>query len=137
MGVQARQLESWNGVGGEKNKSLESTQALVTGAMGPVMVRHLIDAGYAVRALSRSSPAPDTLPRSVEYWAGDICDREFMRRAVKGVQVVFHLAARLHVTNPGPKLHADYQRVNVEGTRSVVDALCGRTRPTLDLFQHD
>lgn len=59
---------------------------------------------------------------SVENLKGDICDREFMRRAAKGVQVVSHLAARHHVTNPGPKLHVDYQRVNVEGIRSAVDA---------------
>jgi UDP-glucose 4-epimerase len=90
--------------------------------MGPVMVRHLIDAGFEVRAISRSSSAPDTLPRSVEYWSGDICDRDFLRRAVKGVNLVFHLAARLHITNPGAELRADYRRVNVEGTRNVVDA---------------
>ena len=102
----------------------ELGSALVTGAagaLGPGLVRELVAAGYAVRAVDRYSPPPGAFPQGVDSWKGDICDREFMSRAVQGMRVVFHLAARLHLTNPGPELRSEYWRVNVEGTRILTE----------------
>ena len=45
-----------------------------------------------------------------------------MDKAVAGVDVVFHLAAKLHINDPSPKLKLEYQRVNVEGTRCLAEA---------------
>ena len=39
-----------------------------------------------------------------------------------GVDVVVHLAALLHVVNPPPELREKYERINVGGTATVVEA---------------
>lgn len=49
----------------------------------------------------------------------DLGDRERLRSAIRGCDAVFHLAALYSYDAPA----ADHQRVNVEGTRTVVD-LC-------------
>ena len=92
-----------------------------TGALGPGLVRGLTGAGFSVRVFARDLPSPGALPEDVELLIGDLGDREGLRKAVEGVKLVFHLAALLHIPNPAPELHSEYWRVNVEGTRSVVE----------------
>jgi len=41
---------------------------------------------------------------------------------MQGVDVVVHLAALLHIVNPPLELREKYERVNVDGTATVVDA---------------
>lgn len=89
-----------------------------TGAIGPTLVEELLAAGWRVRVLVRVG-----FERTdVEIAAGDITDRSAVDRAMRGVDVVFHLAAKLHIENPGPELAPEYERVNVGGTRNVVMA---------------
>jgi len=92
-----------------------------TGALGPGLVRCLTDAGFSVRVFARDLPSPGALPEGIELLIGDLGDRECLRKAVEGVKLVFHLAALLHIPNPAPELHSEYWRVNVEGTRCVVE----------------
>ena len=49
-------------------------------------------------------------------------DAKDVAAAVSGVQAVIHLAAVLHIVNPPEHLRDRYWRVNVEGTKTVVDA---------------
>lgn len=100
-------------------------RALVTGASGVVghsLVQHLLRDGYRVRVLLRSTPQPHTLPSEVEIVQGDITDARAVESAVKGTDIVFHLAAKLHISDPGPELAAEYNRVNVDGTATLVRA---------------
>ncbi|MBE2268105.1 MAG: NAD-dependent epimerase/dehydratase family protein [Anaerolinea sp.] len=90
-----------------------------TGAIGPRLVAELIQQGWQVRVLSRQRPTKPLFPDGVEFIPGDIGDREIVRAAVADAQLVFHLAALLHVTNPPPELRAEYERVNVDATRIV------------------
>ena len=53
---------------------------------------------------------------------GDIYDQEVIKKAVKDIDIVFHLAALLHVNGPDPDLVAEYHRVNVLGTKTIVEA---------------
>jgi nucleoside-diphosphate-sugar epimerase len=92
-----------------------------TGAVGPELVRSLVNAGYRVRALARHVPSAATLPQGVGMWPADVTDGEAMRRAIEGVGTVFHLAARVQVMSPKPELLAEYRQVNVEGTRNAVE----------------
>ncbi len=100
------------------------TLALVTGAtgaIGPRLVAELVQQGYDVRVLSRHRPAKPLFPDAVEFITADVCDRDAVRAAAAGAELVFHLAALLHVTNPPPELRAEYQRINVDATRIVAE----------------
>lgn len=93
-----------------------------TGAVGPDLVRELVEYGYSVRTLTRHNPSKGLFPDGVETIRGDVRDATTVRHAVDGCDSVFHLAAKLHINNPSPKLQKEYEAVNVEGTRLVVDA---------------
>lgn len=93
-----------------------------TGAIGPVIVGTLLEKGYLVRVLARDSASADILPDNVEFVTGDITDPTAVTRAMIAVDYVFHLAAKLHVINPPAELGAEYRRVNVDGTRLVMNA---------------
>lgn len=100
-------------------------QVLVTGAtgtIGPVLIRSLQDRGYRVRALVRNPPPPAGLPDGTYVLRGDILDSQALEVATDGAEIVFHLAAKLHVNNPSLRLRNEYERVNVEGTQHVVNA---------------
>ncbi|MDQ3686930.1 MAG: NAD-dependent epimerase/dehydratase family protein [Acidobacteriota bacterium] len=99
--------------------------ALVTGAsgaVGGVLSARLVERGCRVRALVRDPAAVGALPRAVQVVEGNIADERAVRAATAGVDYVFHLAAKLHVNQPAPELRDEYARINVEGTRRVVEA---------------
>lgn len=103
----------------------ETKQILVTGAtgtVGPLVVEILHDAGYRIHTLSLNAPKAGTFPDSVEVCVGDVTDPLVVRPAMQGVEAVIHLAALLHIVNPPQSLHAKYERINVGGTATVIDA---------------
>jgi len=94
---------------------------LVTGAtgfLGSHLVQALLDRGDAVRVLARN-PLPER--GGVEVIRGDLSDRAALDRAVRGVDRVFHCAAR--VADHGSV--AAFREVNVDGVRNLVDACVG------------
>lgn len=84
------------------------------------MVRAAVERGLEVRAYCRNIPMPGLFPAGVDVTVGDLLDVETLRGAATGVDVIFHLAARLHVVNPTEEARPEYERVNVEGTRRLV-----------------
>lgn len=77
-------------------------KALVTGGAGFIgshIADHLLREGFEVRILDNLEPRvhpkgkPPWLPGEAEFILGDVRDKETMRRALEGVQVVFHQAA--------------------------------------------
>jgi len=93
-----------------------------TGAIGPVLVRRLVQANYQVRVLVRQPPRPGRLPPVVDLVAGDITDPASLEPAMAGVDQVFHLADRQQLTDPSAQEIADYEQVNLTGTGRVVEA---------------
>jgi dihydroflavonol-4-reductase len=97
--------------------------ALVTGGTGFVganVVRELLAEGATVRVLARPGGERRALAGlSVEIVEGDLLDPGSLRRAVGGVETVFHVAAdyRLWVRDPRVVF-----RTNVEGTRAMLEA---------------
>ncbi len=91
-----------------------------TGALGPVLLRQLLTQGYRVRVLLRRAP-PLGLPPALQLVQGDLNDRLALQRAVAGVDVVLHLAAKLHINNPDPALRAEYEQINVAGTHLLAE----------------
>ncbi|MGL4552749.1 MAG: NAD-dependent epimerase/dehydratase family protein [Gemmataceae bacterium] len=91
--------------------------ALVTGGggfLGGAIIRLLLARGDAVRSVSRSRyPA---LP--AEQVQGDLAEPGVAEAAVRGCDVVFHVAAKAGVAGR----YRDYHRANVEATRRVIDA---------------
>jgi dihydroflavonol-4-reductase len=96
---------------------------LVTGATGnvgaPIAMR-LAREGHDVRALVRSPRrAGELLPEDVELVSGDVTDAASVRAAVEGCAVVYHAAGLPEQWLRDP---ADFTRVNVNGTRNLLDA---------------
>jgi dihydroflavonol-4-reductase len=100
-----------------------SVTIFVTGAsgfVGAAVVRQLLKAGYAVRALVReTSPRANLDGLPVDVVTGDLSDRPSLERALRGCSGLFHVAAdyRIWVPDPGRML-----AVNVEGTENVMRA---------------
>ncbi|MEO6393826.1 MAG: NAD-dependent epimerase/dehydratase family protein, partial [Pyrinomonadaceae bacterium] len=93
-----------------------------TGVIGPNLIRALLARDYRVSALVRREIRPDELPAEVEIVTGDLTDARALATAAKDVDVIFHLAAKLHINDPDPVLADEYHRVNVEGTRLLLEA---------------
>jgi dihydroflavonol-4-reductase len=88
-----------------------------TGFIGAHVVRALLARGdevrVTVRAASRGAP-----PADVEPVTADVTDRRAVRRAVRGVERVFHVAGTTRLgLDP-----AELLRIHVDGTRAVLDA---------------
>jgi UDP-glucose 4-epimerase len=92
-------------------------KVLVTGAngfVGRAVLDRLRRDGHAVRAAIRTA---DTLPPGVERTAGDLHSDRDWSDSLHGVDVVIHLAARVHVMRDTAADPLDeYRRVNVDGT---------------------
>jgi NAD dependent epimerase/dehydratase len=111
--------------------NLKNKKALVTGAggfIGSHLIEHLTSLGLSARAFVRynsagswglldASPVKD----DIEVFSGDIRDKESLKRAVKGVDVIFHFAALIAIPY---SYHSpiSYVRTNVEGTLNVLQS---------------
>lgn len=92
---------------------------LVTGAAGFVgynLVKALLSQHKHVRCLVRSdAPKLNIFDNKIQIIRGDLLDKDAVNNAVKGVQQIVHLAAKVR--------DSDFEiirQVNVEGTRNLV-----------------
>ena len=96
---------------------------LVTGAsgfVGSAVARLLAGRGFRVRALARSTSARGNLQGlDAEIAEGDMREPAEMRRAMRDVRYVFHVAADYRLWARDPE---EIVRNNVRGTRSVMEA---------------
>ena len=107
-------------------------KVLVTGAdgfIGSHMVEELVRKGYSVRAFSYNSfntwgwldtLAPEILSQ-IEVVCGDIRDPYGVKKAIEGVDMVFHLAALIAIpfSYHSPDAYVD---TNIKGTLNVLQA---------------
>jgi dihydroflavonol-4-reductase len=109
----------------------DAERALVTGANGFVgchLVAHLLERGYRVRGLVRTTSDLSALTgRPVELAYGDVTEPESLPAALEGVDLVFHVAGLTKSRD-----RAAYFRVNEAGSRALMEACHGR--PTLRRF---
>lgn len=91
-----------------------------TGFLGGFLVRELLAKGVPVRVLARRSPRTEPLHSAgAEIVSGDLHDADSVARAVRGADVVYHLAAKV-----GAAARKDYFETNVAGTERVLAACC-------------
>ncbi|MGZ4211067.1 MAG: NAD-dependent epimerase/dehydratase family protein [Actinomycetota bacterium] len=102
-------------------------RTLVTGAtgfLGSRLARVLRDRGHGVRVLVRPSSDRRRLEGlDVEEALGDVTDPESVKRALDGMDAVFHAAAMYEF---GPRDAGLMRRTNVEGTRAVLEEAAAR-----------
>jgi NAD dependent epimerase/dehydratase len=106
---------------------------LVTGAdgfIGSHLTEHLVNEGYKVRAFVyynsfNSNGWLDSIPseikNEIEFFSGDIRDPNGVREAMKGIDIVFHLAALIAIpfSYHSPDSYID---TNVKGTLNILQA---------------
>lgn len=112
---------------------IQNRQVLVTGAdgfIGSHLVEHLLEEGCQIRAFVyynsfNSWGWLDSLPKSqlkeIEIFSGDIRDPNGVKTAMKGCEVVFHLAALIAIpfSYHSPDSYLD---TNVKGTLNILQA---------------
>ncbi|MEO8606705.1 MAG: NAD-dependent epimerase/dehydratase family protein [Chloroflexota bacterium] len=104
--------------------TLAGKTVLVTGAtgfLGSALTTRLTQDGVRVRALARSPQKTKyiaSLP-GVEIVSGDIINADQMHQAVRGCEIVFHVAASMGGSIDGQR------QINTIGTRNVAKAAAG------------
>jgi dihydroflavonol-4-reductase len=91
-----------------------------TGFTGSHLVRSLVADGHEVRVVARNAErARATLPPGVEIAEGDVADAAVIGRAVRGRDVIYHIAAAYREAGiPDSR----YREVHVDSTRHLLDA---------------
>lgn len=109
---------------------------LITGGAGFIgshLADALLAAGHRVRVLDNLDPQvhgderkrPAYLAPEVELQVGDVCDKEAVRRALQGIDAVYHFAAAVGVGQSMYEI-AHYTRTNNLGTAVLLEALIAR-----------
>jgi nucleoside-diphosphate-sugar epimerase len=115
-----------SGAGNQKEGTMK---ALITGAsgfIGRVLTERLLTRNYPVRGLVRKTSRLEGLRKpAVELVYGDLADPESLRSACRGIDVVFHTAARANHWGP----RDEFYRANVQGTRNVLEAVVAERVP--------
>lgn len=106
-------------------------RVLVTGAggfIGSHLAERLVGLGADVRAFIHYNALgswgwleQSAFGEQLQVVMGDICDRDSIRRAMEGVEIVFHLAALIAIPY-SYQTPTSYVRSNVEGTLNVLQA---------------
>ena len=102
----------------EPIKATDPKKVLVTGGggfLGSAIATRLVERKYHVRSFSRS-PYPELSSMGIEQIQGDICNKTAIEHALRGVDLVFHTAAKAGIWGN----YSDYYTTNVTGTQNVI-----------------
>ena len=98
---------------------------LVTGGagyIGSVLVNKLIEQGHEVIVIDDlSNGFRENIDRRAKFTEGSILDKGNLDQALEGVEVVYHLAAKIRVEEGEAKPEL-YKKVNIEGTLDLIKA---------------
>lgn len=99
-------------------------RVLVTGAsgfLGSALVQKLCQSGCQVRAVVREPNQSLSFPSGSETIVADICRSLQTEEMASDCGAIVHLAAKVHAIDDSGA-EQDYEAVNVEGTRHILDA---------------
>ena len=85
------------------------------GFIGSAIVRRLLADGDRVTVIGRSK-YPHLAAQGVRCLQGDISDQNFMDHALKGADLVFHVAAKAGIWDPWQ----EYEKTNIQGTAACI-----------------
>ena len=90
-----------------------------TGFIGNVLIRHLSQSGYPVKLLIRPSKESPNLPKGLplDVAVTSLNDEKGLRAALKGVDVVYHLASAESLGR-----RAQLTEVDIHGTQAITSA---------------
>lgn len=89
-----------------------------TGFVGPTVAQTLLEAGHEVRAAGRSPPGPESPLNGWTPIPDQNGDTDWSL-ALRGINVIVHLAARAHAESRSVAARENIRVVNVEGTRAL------------------
>jgi dihydroflavonol-4-reductase len=89
-----------------------------TGHIGYNICKRLLDEGHQLNLLVRGNSRP-FIDKNVEYFKGDLDDKDALRRMMIGVDYVYHLAAKIAISGETEK---EVFHVNVHGLQNLLDA---------------
>jgi nucleoside-diphosphate-sugar epimerase len=93
-----------------------------TGYIGDQLLRAAIQKGHRVNALVRNAKATGLIGHElVSYAEGDVTNQDSVMKAMQGCDVVMHAAG---ITQLWHKDRSIFYKVNVGGTRNVLEAAC-------------
>lgn len=91
-----------------------------SGVVGTAVTSHLVESGFEVKALARSARSGSKVASlGATPFPGDVLDYDSVRSLVDSCEWVFHVAGVNEMCTRDP---SHMWRVNVEGTRIVMDA---------------
>ena len=85
-----------------------------TGFVGSTLIEIAVEAGVGLKALTRRE---QRVQASVEWVAGDLGNKEALRRLVRGSEAVLHVAGVVNAPDP-----AGFEAGNVTGTLNLIEA---------------
>jgi 3beta-hydroxy-delta5-steroid dehydrogenase/steroid delta-isomerase len=107
------------------NKTADLGHILVTGGSGFVgcnFVKSLLAKGYKVRSFDLA-PSPLPAQENLEAIQGNICDQALVKKAVQGIDTIFHTAAIIELKG-GSAVTKEYRdrsyAINVDGTKNLL-----------------
>ncbi|MDD3191271.1 MAG: NAD-dependent epimerase/dehydratase family protein [Bacilli bacterium] len=88
-----------------------------TGHIGNVLVRNLFEHGYEIKAIVMPNDRVEMIEPFCNIVYGNVLDFDFLKREIKNVDIVFHLAGIVEIGTGKKKL---IFQVNVEGTKNIL-----------------
>lgn len=90
-----------------------------TGFIGSHLVEELVKEECKIKCLVRPNSNTDFLKKlGVELVFGDLSDREFLKKSLKKINIVYHLAGSVDAKNKDNKI---FYETNVLGTKNVLE----------------
>lgn len=93
-----------------------------TGFIGEHFIPELLDGEHSVRLLVRNiKKAKELFGDRCEYYMGDITNKKSLLGCSDGIDIVFHMVAKVGNQLPSDENFTAFREVNVEGTKNLIE----------------
>lgn len=102
---------------------------LITGAggwLGSELTKQLLEKKEKIRAFNYVET--ETLkelkkqyPENLDIIIGDICDNDKVEESLNGIDIIYHLAAKVHVVPTNKEEEEEFYKINTEATKNIFE----------------